>query len=294
MTAHVAFLGTGIMGTPMCAHLLAAGFPTRVWNRTSEKAAGLVHQGAELCASPSEAVIGAEFVVVMLSTGPIVTQVLFQPDSTGRSVAQALGEGSTVVVMSSIPVDTSREHATRLEAVGVRYIDAPVSGGERGARDASLAIMAGGDETVITGARPLLETMGRVTRVGPVGSGQLAKLANQIIVGITIGAVAEALVLARAGGAEPTAVREALMGGFADSPILRQHGERMINGDFEPGGRAELQLKDLRTSRELAQGLGLDLPLLGLTEKLYREMCDHGRSALDHSALYLELADRGR
>jgi 2-hydroxy-3-oxopropionate reductase len=174
----------------------------------------------------------------------------------------------------------------------VSYVDAPVSGGEKGAIEASLTIMAGGDSQIVDKANEILSTMGRVTRVGPVGCGQLAKLANQTIVGITIDAVAEALLLAEAGGANPGAVREALMGGFADSTILRQHGERMIAGNFEPGAKSEVQLKDLRTSRELAESLGLDLPVLRLTESLYQAMCDEGRSELDHSGLFVHLRDR--
>ena len=176
----------------------------------------------------------------------------------------------------------------------MQYIDAPVSGGERGAIEANLTIMAGGAATAVARVGDVLACMGRVTRVGPVGCGQLAKLANQTIVGITIDAVAEALLLAKAGGADPAAVRDALLGGFADSTILRQHGERMLTGNFEPGAKSVVQLKDLRTSRKLAHKLGLDLPVLRLTESLYQEMCDDGRSELDHSGLYLHLADRRR
>jgi 3-hydroxyisobutyrate dehydrogenase-like beta-hydroxyacid dehydrogenase len=154
--------------------------------------------------------------------------------------------------------------------------------------------MAGGESAVVEQARHLLEIFGRLTHVGPVGSGQLAKLANQTIVGITIDAVAEALLLAEAGGADPAAVRTALMGGFADSTILTQHGERMINRQFKPGGKAEVQLKDLRTSRELADSLGLDLPLLKRTEALYQDMCDHGDAGLDHSGIYLEIERRSK
>lgn len=282
----IAFLGTGIMGLPMCGHLLDAGFPLRAWNRTRAKAEALLGKGASLRANVAEAVAGADFVVVMLSTGPVVSEVLF-----GQG-AGALKAGSTVIVMSSIPVETSREHAKKLLAAGVHYVDAPVSGGEKGAIEASLTIMAGGDEEVIAGAGEVLECMGRVTRVGPVGSGQLAKLANQAIVGITIAAVAEALLLAEAGGADPAAVRDALLGGFADSAILRQHGARMISGNFEPGGKSEMQLKDLETAHRLADSLGLELPALELAESLYRQMCEAGLGALDHSGLILHLRSR--
>ena len=288
--ARVGFLGTGIMGLPMCRHLLRANYPVRVWNRTREKAAPLEADGARWAGSPAEAVEDADVVIVMLSTGPVVTEVLFGNDG----VAERLAAGSLVIVMSSIPVETARAHAERLAEQEVQYIDAPVSGGERGAVEANLTIMAGGAAAAVARAGDVLGRMGRVTRVGPVGCGQLAKLANQTIVGITIDAVAEALLLAEAGGADPAAVRDALLGGFADSTILRQHGERMITGNFEPGAKSAVQLKDLRTSRKLAHKLGLDLPVLRLTESLYQEMCDDGRSELDHSGLYVHLASRRR
>ena len=282
----VAFLGTGIMGAPMCMHLLAADYPLTVWNRTTDKVGLLESAGAIGAASAAIAVEGADIVVIMLSSGPVVTEILMNDE-----VVNALQTGSVVVVMSSIPVETSRDHSVRLQKRGVSYVDAPVSGGEKGAIDGTLTIMAGGSADDIQRIDPVLSTMGRVTHVGPVGSGQLAKLANQTIVGITIDAVAEALLLAKAGGADLEAVREALLGGFADSTILKQHGERMISGNFEPGGKARTQLKDLRTSRELAESLGLDLPVLKLTESLYAAMVESGRGDLDHSALYVQLAD---
>jgi 2-hydroxy-3-oxopropionate reductase len=194
--------------------------------------------------------------------------------------------------MSSIPVDTARREAERLAPLGISYVDAPVSGGERGAIAASLSIMAGGNDADIERLRSVFKALGRLTHVGPVGSGQLAKLANQLIVGVTIGAVAEALLLAEAGGANPAAVREALLGGFADSTILKQHGERMLQRNFAPGARAEVQLKDLRTGLAQAGACGCDLPFLSLAERLYQHMCQGERSGLDHSALYLEIRDR--
>ncbi len=284
----IAFLGTGIMGQPMCGHLLDAGFSVRVWNRTREKAAPLSEKGAAIANTAVEAVADADFVVVMLSTGPVVSEVLF-----GESAAaQQLKAGSTVIVMSSIPVQTSRDHAEKLMASGIRYIDAPVSGGEKGAIEAKLTIMAGGDDEVVEAVYDVLACMGRVTHVGPVGSGQLAKLANQAIVGITINGIAEALLLVEAGGGDTAAVREALIGGFADSAILRQHGERMISGRFEPGGKSDMQLKDLQTARNLASSLDLRLPALELAESLYQEMCDAGLGALDHSGLIVHLRNR--
>ena len=289
----VAFLGTGIMGAGMCTHVLRAGYPTRVWNRTRAKADALAVSGALICESAAEAIAGADHVICMLDTGDVIDHVLFA-DTAGRGAAvDALAAGSVLIVMSSIPVATARRQATRLAARGVRYVDAPVSGGEKGATEGTLTIMAGGDADVIEQVRGLLETMGRLTRVGSTGAGQLAKLANQAIVGITIGAVAEALTLARRGGADPAAVREALLGGFADSTILRQHGQRMIERAFTPGARAQIQLKDLHTARVLADEVGVELPLLRLAEQQFQHMCERGLADLDHSALYvlLERAD---
>lgn len=279
----------GIMGARMCTHVLRAGYPTRVWNRTRAKADALAASGALVCESAAEAIAGADYVICMLDTSEVIDHVLFA-DTAGRgAAADAMVAGSVLIVMSSIPVATTRRQAIHLAARGVRYVDAPVSGGEKGATEGTLTIMAGGDADVIEQVRALLETMGRVTRVGPTGAGQLAKLANQAIVGITIGAVAEALTLARRGGADPAAVREALLGGFADSTILRQHGQRMIDRAFTPGGRAQLQLKDLRTARVLADEVGVELPLLSLAEQQFQRMCEQGLAELDHSALYLLL-----
>lgn len=219
----------------------------------------------------------------------IIDHVLFGSTARDAAAADSLAKGAVLIVMSSIPVETTRRQAAHLAARGVGYVDAPVSGGEKGAIERTLTIMAGGDASVVERVRPLLETMGRVTRVGPTGAGQLSKLANQAIVGITIGAVAEAMTLARRGGADPVAVRAALLGGFADSAILRQHGQRMIDGAFAPGGRARLQLKDLRTARLFAAELGIELPLLQLAEQQFQHMCDRGLAELDHSALYLML-----
>jgi len=227
----------------------------------------------------------------MVSTGEVADAVLFDPQD---GAAQALAPGAVVVVMSSIPVETARAQARRLAALNVDYLDAPVSGGERGAIAGTLVIMAGGDEAVLDRVRPVFAPLGKVTHVGPTGSGQLAKLDNQLIVGVTIGAVAEALLLVEGGGADPAAVRAALLGGFADSTVLRQHGERMIEGRFEPGAHAATQLKDMRTARLQGEAEGLNLPLTRLVEEFYAAMCSGPRAALDHSALFLELKDRAR
>jgi 3-hydroxyisobutyrate dehydrogenase-like beta-hydroxyacid dehydrogenase len=285
----VAFLGTGIMGAPMCGHLLDAGYPVRVWNRTRAKAAVLAARGGVLCESVSDAISGAEYVLCMLDTGEVIDRVLFDDIAGIGAAVDGLAEGAVFIVMSSIPVEAARRQSTYLAARGVQYVDAPVSGGQKGAIERTLTIMAGGDESVVNRARPLLETMGRVTRVGPIGAGQLAKLANQAIVGITIGAIAEALTLVRRGGADPAQVHAALLGGFADSAILRQHGQRMLDGSFTPGARAQIQLNDLCTARLLAAELGIELPLLRVAEEQFQLMCGRGMAELDHSALYLML-----
>jgi 2-hydroxy-3-oxopropionate reductase len=196
--------------------------------------------------------------------------------------------------MSSIPVPTAHAQAERLQALGKHYVDAPVSGGEPGAIAGTLTIMAGGKADIIEGARPLIETMGRLTRVGAAGCGQLAKLANQTIVGITIGAVSEAFLLAEEGGVDLQALLTALQGGFADSSVLRKHGVNIAERRFVPGAHAHVQLKDLTTAQEQARSEELDLIITPVVRALYEDMCVHGRAELDHSGLYLEIASRAK
>lgn len=284
---RIAFMGTGLMGGPMAMRLLAAGHKLTVWNRTAEKTRALSTQGAEVAETPSEAASGADLVVTMLSDGPAVGEILFE-----KNVVGALRAGAIVVDMSSIPPATARDHAARLSARGIGHLDAPVSGGTKGAAEGTLAIMAGGTQAVFDAAYDVLSVLGRPTRVGPSGSGQLAKLANQAIVAVTIGAVAEALLLAAAGGADPAKVRDALGGGFADSIILKQHGQRMLDRNFVPGGPARLQAKDLRTILGEASALKLDLPLAKRVAELYESALEAGFGNCDHSALLLEIERR--
>jgi 2-hydroxy-3-oxopropionate reductase len=285
---RLAVLGTGIMGAPMARNLLKAGHEVTLWNRSSDKAEALAQDGGRPCASIAEACGDREAVIVMVSNDAASDAVLFGEDG----VADALPVGSLVVMMSSIAVATARSQHSRLMQRGICYVDAPVSGGERGAMAATLAIMAGGSPDHITRLSPALEPLGRVTHVGPAGSGQLAKLANQMIVGITIGAVAEALILAEAGGADPAAVRAALLGGFADSTVLRQHGERMIARNFAPGAHATTQRKDLRNAMALADHLGRLLPFTAAAQAQFEAMCESDLAQLDHSALYLHLLEK--
>jgi 3-hydroxyisobutyrate dehydrogenase-like beta-hydroxyacid dehydrogenase len=289
---RVALLGTGIMGAHMARRLAQAGFAVTAWNRSADKAGKLTQFGVRIAGSPSSACADADVVIVMLSNGPVVEEVLFSPDHTGNRPAEAMAAGSVLVVMSSIPVETCRAQAPRLEARGVGYVDAPVSGGEPGARDGTLAIMAGGDAAVIEGIAGIFSAMGRVTRIGPVGTGQLTKLANQIIVGATVAAVAEALHFAAKGGADPAAVRQALMGGFADSRILNIHGERMVERNFVPGGPAEYQLKDIRTAQALAAASGLHFTLLDCLVGMFGDMIDRYGTGLDVAGILQEVERR--
>ena len=283
----IAFLGTGLMGAPMVRRLLAAGFDVTVWNRTREKAEALALAGARLADKPSAAVAGAGVVITMLESGPIVSDVVFR-----KGVASAMRQDTTFIDMSSTPPSTARKHAEKLAEGGIEAIDAPVSGGTVGAEQGTLAIMAGGDARRIADLKPVFDAMGRVIHVGPAGAGQLAKLANQAIVAVTIGAVAEGLLLAAAGGADPASVRDAIRGGFAESRILDLHGARMVARDFVPGAPSRIQLKDLDTILAEAQSLGLDLPLIRNVRDRFAMLCNAGLGETDHSALLLELEQR--
>lgn len=280
---HIAFLGIGLMGAPMVHNLLAAGFPLTLWNRTASKCEPFATRAA-IAATPSEAVAGADVVITMLENGDVVESVLVE-----QGAMTALRTGAVLVDMSSVQPSLARRHAALAAEQGAGYLDAPVSGGTRGAEAASLSIMAGGDGEALEQARPVLEALGKVTHIGPVGAGQLAKLANQAIVGVTIGAVSEALLLAARGGADPAAVREALMGGFAGSKILEQHGQRMIDRDFAPGAPARIQLKDLRMILDEARSEGLTLPLAQQAHNGYLSLVANGHADVDHSGLLLEL-----
>lgn len=282
---RIGFLGTGIMGAPMARRLAAAGFAVTAWNRSAEKAGGLAADGVSVAPTPRGAAAGADVLVAMLSSGPVCDEVLFGPEGA----ASALLPGATVLVMSSIPPQTARAQADKAREMGLSYVDAPVSGGEKGAQAGTLAIMAGGEAAVVDRLAPVFAPLGRPTHVGPAGAGSLTKLCNQLIVATTIGAVAEALVLAESGGADPARVREALLGGFADSSVLRQHGLRMVTGDFKPGGPAKYQIKDTGAALDVARAASLDLPLASATHALFESMVANGGADLDHSALILEI-----
>ena len=281
---RIAFLGTGLMGAPMCQNLLSADFPLTVWNRTQAKTEPLGKCGAKIADSPQSAVADADVVVTMLSDGTTVADIMFN-----QGVAEAIREGATRIDMSSIGADEAIEHAKHHVKRGVRYLDAPVSGGTKGASAGELAIMAGGDAETFAAMQPVFAPLGQATHVGPNGCGQLAKLANQIIVAITIGAVSEALILASGGGADRAKVREALQGGFASSRILTEHGQRMVDRAFKPGGPARFQLKDLHNALSAADRLGLDLPITRLLHGLFDDMVQNGKGDMDHSGLLTHL-----
>jgi 2-hydroxy-3-oxopropionate reductase len=284
---QIALLGIGLMGFPMGRQLCKAGHALQVWNRTQAKAERLIADGATVHARPADAVRDADVVITMLENSGVVEEVLFN-----MGVAEALRSGSLFIDMSSIQPAQARDHAARLAQHGVEYLDAPVSGGTLGADQGTLAIMAGGQTAVFQRAVPVLQALGRPTLVGPVGCGQLAKLANQMIVGVTIGAVAEALLLCEKGGANMAKVKEAITGGFADSRVLQVHGQRMVERDFAKRGSMQVQLKDMRNALTTAQSLGFDATITAVLEQLYAQGVDHGMADLDQSGLFAELARR--
>ena len=283
----IAVLGIGFMGFPMARRLCEAGHRVHAWNRSQGKAERLAPFGATVHESPAQAVKNADIVVSMLESGPVVEDVLFR-----QGTARAMQRGTLFVDMASIQPREARDHAARLGDFGASHLDAPVSGGTGGAEAGTLVIMVGGKPADFERAQPLFEVFGRATHVGPHGAGQLAKLANQMIVGITIGAVAEALLLCQKGGADMGKVKEAITGGFADSRILQVHGQRMVERDFAPRARMSVQLKDLHNALATADEIGFDAPVTQLFEKLYAQGVDHGLADLDHAGLFVELASR--
>ena len=282
------FIGLGLMGRPMCLNLHKAGAHMIVHNRSR----GVVEQiqGTDIIAagSPAEVARSARTIILMLTDTKAVEKVLF----ADQGLTQSLSPGSLVIDMGTTAVTATREIAARLHRKDIGFIDAPVSGGQIGAVAGSLSIMAGGDPETITRAQPLFEVLGSsFTHVGDPGAGQVAKAANQVIVGLNIGAVAEAIALVESAGVDPAKVRQALMGGFAASRILEVHGQRMIDRAFEPGAKITTQCKDLEQAIELGSLLGQRLPATELNLSLYRSLVDRGQGGLDHSALIKALQD---
>jgi 2-hydroxy-3-oxopropionate reductase len=278
--SKVGFIGLGIMGAPMAGHLLAAGHELSL-NSRGGVPADLALRG-HVCETGKEVAQRSDVVIIMVPDTPDVEAVLFAADG----VAAGLSPGKTVIDMSSISPVATKGFAERINKLGCEYVDAPVSGGDVGAKNASLSIMCGGSQGTFDKVKPLLETMGKnITLVGGNGAGQTCKVANQIVVALTIEAVAEALVFASRAGADPAKVRQALMGGLATSRILELHGERMIKRTFDPGFRIALHQKDLNLALSSARALGVSLPNTAMTQELFNTCVAHGGGAHDHSAL---------
>ena len=278
----IGFLGLGIMGTPMAGHLLDGGHKIRTAVHSSQPAKELTDKGLEVLGSAEEVAEASDVIILMVPDTPQVEEVLFGEGG----VADGLSSGKIVVDMSSISPIATKEFAQKINDLGCDYVDAPVSGGEVGAKAASLTIMVGGTQKAFDAVKPLFELMGQnITLVGGTGDGQTTKVANQIIVALNIEAVAEALLFAAKAGADPAKVREALMGGFASSKILEVHGERMIKRTFDPGFRIELHQKDLNLALQGAKAIGVSLPNTATAQELFNACAANGGSAWDHSAM---------
>jgi len=287
MKHHIAFLGTGIMGAPMAANLIKAGFTATVWNRSLSKTDPLAALGGRVALNPVDCVKGADYVLSILDSGPVVREVFFN-----TKAADAMKKGAVFIDMASIPPKMAQEHAAWLKERGVGHLDAPVSGGSFGAAEGSLAIMAGGERADFdrTERDGVWKPMGRASYIGPAGSGQIAKLANQIMVACNIASVAQGLLFAAAGGADPAQVPVALAGGHADSRALQEHGRRMINRDFRPGAPIRNFVKDLDTVLAVAQEIRLpNLPVVKAVRDIFKGLYDQGYQLWDHSALLLYL-----
>jgi 2-hydroxy-3-oxopropionate reductase len=279
--SKVGFIGLGIMGSPMAGHLIKAGMEVFLHSRPGVPSE-LVEAGGKACGSAREVAERADIIITMVPDTPHVASVLFDADG----VAAGLTPGKIVVDMSSISPVQTKEFAERINALGCEYVDAPVSGGEVGAKAATLTIMAGGSEAAFARVKPLFEWMGKnITLVGGNGDGQTCKVANQIIVALNIEAVGEALLFASKMGADPAKVRQALMGGFAASRILEVHGERMVKRTFDPGFRIELHQKDLNLALSSARAIGVSLPNTANAQELFNSCAAHGGAAWDHSGM---------
>jgi 2-hydroxy-3-oxopropionate reductase len=285
----IAFIGTGLMGFPMAKNLLDKSLDLNVFSRTIEKAKPLEKFGAKISNSLSEAVKDVDMVITMLTDDAAVEKVL-----SDQGFQENLKKGSTVVDMSSIKPKIAIKYGNLLKEKGVNFLDAPVSGGTIGAEQATLAIMVGGDQKVFDQIKDVLKVMGNPTLVGPIGSGQVSKLANQIIVGVTIGAVAEAITLCEKAGVDGNKFIKALAGGFADGKILQNHGKRMIDKDFSPKGKVSTHLKDMNNILECAGDFNTKLPISNLIKDMFKSLVENGNDNDDHSALYKEIERRNK
>ena len=272
------------MGLPMAKNILKAGYSLKAFNRSQKKAEALKEFGAEITTSINEVVKDSDVVITMLTDDMAINEVM-----NNLNFLENLKSDAVVIDMSSVKPTTAINHGNFLKSKNIKYLDAPVSGGTIGAEEASLAIMVGGEQDVFNEALDVLKTMGNPTLVGPVGSGQVSKLANQIIVGLTIGAVAEAITLCEKAGANPDKMIKALSGGWADSKILQTHGKRMIDKDFTPKGRTSVHLKDMNNILECANSHNTHLPISNLVKEMYKSLVENGHGETDHSSLYKEI-----
>ena len=280
----IGFIGIGLMGLPMAKNLLKAGYELKAFNRTESKAEPLREFGGKISKSIKEVVSDNDVVITMLTDDSSVDAVM-----NSREFLDNLKVDATVIDMSSVKPTTAISHGNNLKSKNINYLDSPVSGGTIGAEDASLAIMVGGEQKVFDDVSDVLKAMGNPTLVGPLSSGQVSKLANQIIVGLTIGAVAEAVTLCEKAGANPNKMIKALSGGWADSKILQTHGKRMIEKDFTPKGRTSVHLKDMNNILECANSYNTHLPISNLVKEMYKSLVENGHGETDHSSLYKEI-----
>ena len=280
----IGFIGIGLMGLPMAKNLLKAGYELKAFNRTESKAEPLREFGGKISKSIKEVVSDNDVVITMLTDDNSVDAVM-----NSQEFLDNLKVDVTVIDMSSVKPTTAIKHGNNLHSKNINYLDAPVSGGTIGAEEASLAIMIGGEQKVFDDVLDVLKAMGNPTLVGPVSSGQVSKLANQIIVGLTIGAVAEAVTLCEKAGANPNKMIKALSGGWADSKILQTHGKRMIEKDFTPKGRTSVHLKDMNNILECANSYNTHLPISNLVKEMYKSLVKNGYGETDHSSLYKEI-----
>ncbi|MDB9718623.1 NAD(P)-dependent oxidoreductase [Candidatus Pelagibacter sp.] len=281
---QIGFIGIGLMGFPMAKNLLKSGYKLKAFNRSQNKAERLKDFGAEISTSIKDVVTNSDIIITMLTDDTAVEKVMGSDE-----FIKNIRSNATVIDMSSINPVISKKYAEILKQKNINYLDAPVSGGTIGAEDASLAIMVGGEDKIFKECFDLLKTLGNPTLVGPVSSGQISKLANQIIVGVTIGAVAEAVTLCEKTGTNPSKMIKALSGGWADSKILQTHGKRMIDKDFSPKGKTTTQLKDMTNIINAGKAADLHLPISNLVKEMYKNLVDGGLGNTDHSSLYNEI-----
>ena len=285
----IAFIGTGLMGYPMASNLLKKKLNLKVFSRTLDKAKPLEKLGANISNSLGEAIKDTDIIITMLTDDEAVEKVLGDKEFLNN-----LKPSSTVIDMSSIKPKIAIQYGKVLEEKGINFLDAPVSGGTIGAEDGSLAIMVGGEQKTFDYAFDTLKIMGNPTLVGPIGSGQVSKLANQIIVGVTIGAVAEAITLCEKAGVDANKFIKALSGGFADGKILQNHGKRMIDKDFSPKGKVSTHLKDMNNILECAGDFDTKLPISSLIKEMFNSLVERGNDNDDHSALYKEIENQNK